>query len=452
MYRTGKAFRPQLECLERRDTPTSLTVTFAENTLVISGGAPGLEVTIEGNKSESTQFMIKVSDPIVPITINGKTSTYSSPTGVQNMTIDLSGSDEVVFDNQICPIDLLGNLSVKTGNGIDEVAASDLTVQKNFLISNGVNGAVLSATNALSDITVGGNLTINDGNGNTTTVLETNGGASSSIAGNFTLTNKEGTDDTLIVNTNFGGNVTINDGLADSSGDAGFTDIVGESVPSIIKGNVSVSYVNGNNSVFYCDLLENTEVNGNVTYNHGTGNFTTCFLGDSTCLPVVIGGNLSLIGTGTNAVEVGGKNASVGLTVSKNFSFTSGNGSNEAILDLLQVDGATTLDLGNGSNSISVEQSLFEGTFNLKTTGGNATFDMETGMSGTDTLPTVFERSVTLNFQNGIYSLGLAYQHTSPNQLIEVDGTFDVRGLGYCHQDASQITFSLGGSLEFVSA
>ena len=107
-------FRPRLEHLESRDTPSNLTVAFADNTLTIKGATDN-KLTIEGNASDATQFTIASSGSD---TFNGNPSPYSSPSGVHNMTFTLTGdTDEVDFDDAVRNIVLEGSLSINTGAG-----------------------------------------------------------------------------------------------------------------------------------------------------------------------------------------------------------------------------------------------------------------------------------------------------------------------------------------------
>src|SRR5205823_5143164 len=100
------------------------------------------------------------------------------------------------------------------------------------------------------------------------------------ILGNLSITNGTGLDYTTILDTKIGGNVTINNGHGNASGSAGKTWIFNAfaGVPrSLIGGNLSVTYADGNGIGY--EGIWDEEVVGNVNLNYGTGNFTLNFDG-----------------------------------------------------------------------------------------------------------------------------------------------------------------------------
>ena len=83
---------------------------------------------------------------------------------------------------------------------------------------------------------------------------------------------------------------------------------------------LTVTYLDGNAS--NVDALLDSEVLGNVTYNHGSGTFKTEMDSYNTRLPVLIHGNLTITGTGANSVGFGTYTNGSGVVVDKGFTLT----------------------------------------------------------------------------------------------------------------------------------
>lgn len=440
-------FRPALELLECRDNPTSsnLTVTFANHTLTVHGTIGDI-LQFEGNQSDATQFDLSSSSGTD--TFNGNSTTYSSPSGVQNITIKLqsnsNNADTVFFDGLNVPIEVEGDLSISTGNGDNEVVTKGLTVKKNFSISNGTNSTSNPMVNYLVDLSVGGNLTINNGNGDTQNFISRSSSGISSIFGNLSITNGSGDDENFISDMDFGGNITVVNEGDDSSGIAGYTLIenIYNNTPSVIRGNVSVSYKDGNQEGGLDEGILDTDVLGGVTFNNGSGNFITQFDGSEPSVPDIIHGNLTVTGKGVNSVEFGVSNGHTGFTVGKNLTITGGSDS-ELEFSHLQVGGTTNLTLGNGGNEVTIDESLFIGAFNLKTNGGSNKFNLDT--ISTDTLPTQFDNAVTFSLGTGS-NLGYIATNGDTQDVIFLN---TVVGTGASWSDTlTQIIFPFGGSLD----
>lgn len=333
----------------------------------------------------------------------------------------LDGNDSVSFDNSI-PIDLKGKLSVNGGNGHNTVTATDLKVEKSFSITNGTNIAGTTDVTILTNLTVGGSLIIHNGDGDTQTVITRSSAGTSFISGSVAIINGSGQDITSLNDTNVGGSVTVNNGHGNAVGIAGHTWILNVSnisARSVIRGNVTVSYLDGNTDAW--DGIWDTVVGGNVTFIHGPGTFTTNFDGANTNLPDVIRGNLILSGSGANTVKAGTQYYHTGLIVGKNFTMTSGAAADSVTLNKAEVDGATILNLGDGANVVRIDDSLFAGIFNLTTGAGvdQVYLDTRAGSSG----PTTFERAVLIRLVAGADGV-LLDDSIDANQSIVFYSTF----------------------------
>jgi len=442
-------FCPHLESLEGRDTPSNLTVTFANHTLTVKGDpAANSTLTIEGNVSDPTQFTISSSSSD---TFNGSSSPFSSKTGVQSFSFVLGGNETVNFDDSVCAIDLEGNLSFNGGNGDNEFGAELLTVGKNLTITNGTNSGAFTgpelnffpSATFLSDLNVGGNVTITNGAGSFFTGISRDVPGSSTIGGNLSITNGTGYRENEIQDTNIDGNVTVSNGHAGSNGNAGSTEISNtqNTTRSIIGGNLSISYLTGSGLNFN-DQIFDTDVKGNVTINHGTGNFTTDFDGLNTSVPVEIGGSLTMTGSGINTINVGTTDQKTGLIVAKNLSISGG--PDPLYFNNLTVGGTTSLTLGTGIHELIIDDSVFNGAFTAKIGSGESVVEIDSNIA--DTYSTLFNRAVDITLTG---SGNIGFLATS-NQYLVVMSTFVVNNANVDNwtQNTSLEDFPNGNSID----
>jgi hypothetical protein len=444
-------FRPHLDSLETRDTPSNVTVSFANHILTIQGSTSS-SIVIEGNASDATQFSL--SDPSATNTFNGQPS-YSSPTGVQNMRIALTGSSTngdffLAFVDTVRPIDLEGNLSVTVDSVDGRFIADDLTVAKSFTLTNTTktrgNGDLTTLN--FSNLNVGGNLTINSGDAYTQTEIWRFGSGVSTIGGNLDINNGSGDDLTSLEDLNVDGNVDIVNGLTDTDGFVGYIQIANVynvGIRSVIKGNLSVSYAGGPGMTEPM-LVQDLEVEGSATFSYGSGlKVETDFDGYKSSLPDVIGGNLTIEGPGVSTVKVGTTNQQTGMMVEKNLILTNpATGTVGDTLDFnrLQVFGLTKLNLDQGNNNVTIDQSIFGGAFALTAGNGINAFDLE--MTAGDTTPSEFDSPVVVSLGGGkenVSDIGGA------NKMIALS-TFEVKGWHYIFNGIGMEIFPFGGGID----
>jgi hypothetical protein len=386
-------FRPSLEQLEVRETPANLTVTFDPLTskLTVDGDADNNQLEIRAVVGDATRFLL--SSPTD--TINGLAGDLLSETGVKTIAVRMfAGDDGTTINNVSGPVTVKRNLMIQGGKGANYVIATDLSVGKNLNILNGTNTTSMDLA-LLTNLKVEGFLTINNGDGDTRTIISRDSAGLSYVRGNYRLTNGSGREFATLIDTNVGGSVKIDNGLPDAAGIAGNTRIFNElntTARSVIGGNVSVSYLAGNTDNW--DGIWDMHVLGNVTFSHGTGAFTTYFDGYATSLPVKINGNLTLTGTGANQMNLGTGWDEAGLVVGGALSVQCGPVNDVLTLYQLVVRGATQLKLGNGDNSLTIDDSDFGGAFRLNTNAGADQVHLET-VAGT-TRATTFAKSVLM--------------------------------------------------------
>lgn len=334
----------------------NITATVSGNTLKLTGDVEANVLTIQADAADETKFTVSSSTGTINTTIAQGTD-FSTPTGVKNITIDLrEGDDRVIFGNDVKPIVVQGNVTIKGGAGANDVVGTDLTVQKNLSITNGANPAG-SDDSEFINLNVGGSVTVKNGDGDSDTEFFRNSAGDSTIGGNLSVTNGVGVDYFYLIDTNVSGNVTVKNGKMAANGVAGETEIYNDqntTARSTIGGNVSVSYTDGHGTGGEEDGIWDTEVFGNVTFNHGSGAFRTDFDGYSVDQPVVIRGNLALKGTGAQTVVTGDVYFAKGLIVGKNFDLSAGALEDVVRLDKLAVTGKANFKLGDGPNSLTV--------------------------------------------------------------------------------------------------
>jgi hypothetical protein len=407
-----------VERLEDRLAPAgNVTSSFTGGNLTLTGDALANSITISENASGQI-----VVTPNGTTTLDGHTAAETfSLTG--NLTIALgAGNDSINFD-KTNPLTVPGSLSITygsaTGDKQTQTIAGDsaFTVGQNLAISYGA-GAVVTF---LADLQVGsnsvphsGNVTITHGPGNSDTTLF--GVGFGSILGNLSVTNTSGVADNALDNLNVGGNVTFSNGRAGAGNAAGHTFIRSfNTTPARIGGNLAITNVNGNSDSVAGDVVTAVSVAGNVTLKLGTGNFNANVTAGIAPGPPAVGGNLSITGSGNDAVGVGVdlvSGISNGLNVNGSLSVRLG-GAGSDVLDLTSVvvGKGTTLTTGTGNATVTFNDvhapgnSEYHGAFSLTTGGGNDGVNVNSsgGAGGV-----IFDGPVTALLGPGNDSLSLA--------------------------------------------
>jgi len=184
---TSRGVRLGVEALEGRAVPANLTVTYAAatHTLTVAGDNAANDLTVQGDISDPTHFVLTSAG-----TINNGPGTFATPSGVENMAIRLlAGDDRLTF--AINPaVHLRGGLTIDGGDGSNTIYANYLTVGKGLAIRNGVGYDMT----LLSDPSVGGSLTIRNGDGGSWVNLDRGSQGVSTIGGSVRITNGTGSD------------------------------------------------------------------------------------------------------------------------------------------------------------------------------------------------------------------------------------------------------------------
>ena len=182
-------------------------------------------------------------------------------------TVNLGAGDDSV---RMYTVSVNGTLTINGNAGSNAVVAVNLQVGGTLVISSVNTVAAKSIFTELTDLIV--TVTINNGNGVTSTHLEYDLGQGSTRSEEIlNITNGIGADGVSINDTNFGGNVAINNGAGDASGNAGGMELAtgfdNGNVRAMIKGSLSISQLTGSGGQDIAD----TEIRGNVTIANGSG-------------------------------------------------------------------------------------------------------------------------------------------------------------------------------------
>lgn len=383
--RTRLAESCRIEPLEARYAPSNITVFVAGHTLMITGDADANAFTIDGTVGDATKFKVTANSG----TLNQLGNPFTTPSGITDIRVNLlGGSDSVTFSDAVAQISLKGSVTINGGNGDNTVTATNLTVGKNLSITNGLG----NDTNTLRYFHIGGSLTIKNGDGGSFT--DTSNSIANTVGGNVTVTNGRGYDGTVLAGVSVKRNVTVSNGLGDGAGNAGYF-LIYNQLPfrDVIGGNVTITFLDevvGGSGIF------DTEIGGNVALNLGTGGGTLNFDNYTSSQPAVIRGSLAIKTTGQLDLSVGKQYGQFGLIVGKNFTVTStSTAADKVTLNKLSVLGTTTLALGDGDNTITIDDSAFSGAFTSTTGKGADTLKLET--TAGSTFGTSFGGRVTIN-------------------------------------------------------
>jgi hypothetical protein len=350
-----RRFRPTLEALECRLTPSNITAT------VSAAGNLTINDNVAANITLSQPTANQITITTEGATING----MKGPVTIKGVTGDLNvnlgaGNDSLTFDLSKTGI-AVGNVSI-TGTTGNKTVTTNAAGTTNVLDVDGsykeIFGNGFDFTQ-LHQFDVSGNMTIDHANGNGLVFLGVDkanlGKLFNTVGGNLTVENVtpsgmvgSGFDVDALEETNVGGNVTALMG----HGDGGWTTVGSLSKNSVtVGGNVNIMGTSG--FLFGGDVANDSEevVNAHVT-----------------------GDVMMDLGSGAGNTALFGNNASASSTSAKNVTIL-GTGAHDAVtLDASMISGnlGVTL-LSQGGNSISANDvSVAKNTLLLATGGGNS--------------------------------------------------------------------------------
>jgi hypothetical protein len=414
-------FRPTLELLEGRLTPTcNVTASVVDHNLTITDNAAASSLTL----SEPAAGEITIT-PDAGTTINGKAgpATFMGVTG--GLTVNLgTGNDTLTFDLSQHSF-AIGNVSITGTTGNKTLLTNTmgttnaLDVHGNFsaILGNGTDFTMLHQFN------VTGNMTIDHANGNAFVFLGVDtanlGKLFNSVNGSLTVANVTslgtagtGIDIDALEETNVGGDITAHMGRGDSSGFGGWTSVGSLSSKSItVGGNVSITDQGG--FLAFGDFANdgeevvNAHVAGNVMMDLGSSVGNTALFGNGTSASSTSANHVMITGSGAHdAVTVGPSVVHGDLAVA-----LLGQGGNSISVDDVSVTGDASLTALGGSNSIAIDNlvpgSTFGGSVGIFTGGTNNLLEINSHSQGSPGT-TTFDGPVLANLGAGNDTLILA--------------------------------------------
>jgi hypothetical protein len=316
---------------------------------------------------------------------------------------------------------LSGNLTINGGSGASFVEINQLTLGKHLRVVQGVSTAGEKELQVL-DSTIGGNLLVTNGAGDTVfNMAITDDGNTSSIGGRLAITNAAGEDNFSLGDTGVGGSVVVRNGRGSSLGQAGHFLLFNafHFDRSVIGGSVKLSYRTGEviaNDIGDCEIM------GSVVIRNGTGAARTGLGAFKVLEPVLVHGNLRIAGSGPATSEIGDLSWQ-GVKVDKNVTITTGAQADTLEFRALEVGLATTIKTLGGADIISIDDSLFHGSlptinpvsFRLLTGSGNDTVSIDTATI--TTAATVFERVARIDLGRHDDSLTLGFTGDATRQV-----------------------------------
>ena len=452
MTKANRRFRPALERLEDRLTPTNVSATLYGTILTITKVSGNDSLTV----AQTATFGQLTVSTTAGNTVNNSPNPFTTRAGVgiTRVVVNLgTGTDSLTFDGaSIAAINLIGGLSVSGTGGDKTLALTDVNLLHgaNLNVNLTGNGSELST---FTDVNVGGAATISHPGAGNTEVTITSGPPNLNTVfnwGSLSITNGQGSDVNTVDDTNFAGNVTINDG----PGEPGNTGTQGGSQTTFadrfdrnlatIGGNLSVATASGQSDTEIYDY----NVQGNVTVNAGAGvagqtlasivgvDFTQTF--GFTGIPT-IGGNVNIIGSTVPTpspgllIDLGTSNP---LIIHGNLSVNvTGNGSVDAtISDLRMASGSANITLGGQThdNTVTIQGSGTTSSFQSMTIASHAgsnNFNIQTAAGQTD-----FGGSLSFQLGSGTDTIQLGHANSSPppneDGTVHIAGDLNISGTG----------------------
>jgi hypothetical protein len=427
---------PRLEALEDRLAPANFAATIS-----ILNGVPTLTLTKNGpgGTFNGTSSELVITEPAFgflnvssqnggdSITFQGATSgSFTTPVQVIGLVVNLgaagaaNGFDNLLFagggnnpDIELTSLKITGAAGAKTLTATDLIMLINAKTKPNnnvninfTAVNNGGNNATFTDCNVFTPATISGfsTFTINVSNANPT---------ATNFWNSLTVNNAAGGDTTHIFDTDFSGNVAINNG---NGGTAQTTTLFSDDQSGFntallnASGNIAVSTTKGPSNTRVIDY----NVNGTVNVTTGTGskglqNYVGIEDGATTTGNIPLIQNVVVNGsapTNSNLVVNMGTNVggsfplNVGGTITIN---SNGKGAVNVRMNDLTVKGATTMTFNQSTSSATVTMQSDE-TFNTATTYGGITingFSTGTNTYSFQTIAGVFDDNGPLNVNTG---------------------------------------------------
>ena len=416
MRRLCSRFRPTFDSLENRLVPAgNINALLVSGSLTLTGDALANSVTL--SQPGAGQLTLT---PDATTSISGGPAgaavTFANITG--SVTLNMgAGDDSVIFDwpqTINLPLDLTinGGAGNNTINNVNGTAATSVNVFRNLRITNGAG----NDSTALGNLNAGGSITINNGDGDSTTQIHGIGATANVVGGSLAITNGRGFDFNEIFRTNVGKNLTINNGFGNATtGDGTDTTFgtFGAGVSALqltIGGSATVTNLSGKVDQ---ERLADVDVGGNILFSAGSGTSARFVLGQSLLTGIgVVHGNVTIAAAtaGSTGINLG---AAHGLDILGNLSITTGSQSDGiSIQNGVLVQGATTISTGAADDTLFVRDATFNNRVSVNMGDGADKMALNTG---TVSNTVNFLNAVSVAMGNGNDTVDIGSQATTAN-------------------------------------
>ena len=350
--RAQRPFQPSFERFEDRLVPTGNVVASVNgNILTLTGDVQGNQLLI--NQIGLNQFLITGVNTGVNGVQNG--SFVAANVSILNASM-FAGDDSIVFNTNNAPM-LWNDIFIDGGLGNNTVQGTNMALIENLTVVNSFG----NDQNKFTNLSVGGQVKFDNGDGDTTnSITRTASGFNSIGVGGLRITNGVGFDQNTVLDTNSKGNVVITNGNGNAGTNQGAIDFLEVSLNAsqqTVDGNVSFSTISGH----VTDVVDDTNVQGNVTYRYGSGQATESLGANRLFAVPTIGGNVRIRGSGPASVFIG------------NDALDSHHGVN--------ISGGVTIGTGGGDDAVTFTDAQVKGSTAVQTSAGNDTVTIDTGRS-----------------------------------------------------------------------
>jgi len=316
--RPRSAVVPRFEVLEGRVVPAgTLNTTFAGGLLTVTA----LDDLVNNANNQQNITLTGAGAGNFTLTPNGGetfTGAGAGPfMGVTDIRFNMGLGNDIV---SVVAANLSGTMTVMGGDGNNSLLIGPTNNFGNVSVVNGDGNDVLQLSNGINNITA--NLTINNGVGDSTTLLGNLAADRTTIGGNLTITNGAGFDVLNVSGEFFNvvGALTIANGNGGSNTNI---DAAGGVAPvNEVGGAISITNGAGVDAIQFGGAAGTVALH-NVAINNGVGSATGASTVAFSAGGVTVTGNLSVVsGDGMDSFSIG----SSSFSVTGNLSINHGNG------------------------------------------------------------------------------------------------------------------------------
>lgn len=345
---------PAAEILECRNLLSVVTATFSAGSLTLTGDAGKHDLTFARNNATGLVRVQGFNE--TQIAFNGQTRSFQEFALTANLTIEMGGGDDYVgIDGRGFP--LSGALIARFGGGRNNFTAGDLTANAGVQFTGGdfvdnVSFAFLTTSHV--QISTGGTF---DG----VTFW------SSKISGAVVLSTGAGSDSIYIENSELAGPFQLDTG---SGGENDNVILIGDT----LKGPALISTGGGSDHIG----ILNDNLQGGMQLLAGDGDNTVEFQNSRISSLLVV-----LTGSGRDTVELGTDDPMTTIhgpvTTDGPVTIDTGSGDDQIVIARSRFNSSVYLSTGydKASNSISIDDSTFNGGFTALTFGVNNSINIE---------------------------------------------------------------------------